>query len=272
MDQLPMNDPTVAPPRPAPLATQVRLLTVRLLQKVIREPAVTIPNLAISVFFLFTYNGAFGNSGVTSFPGVGGNYLNFILPVTVLFSSISGGAAGLTLVADLETGYFRRQLSMPLSRSAIVLAAIMLGAIQVLVQATLIMTLGLIMGADPAAGFGGILALLGFALLWGMGFAGYSVATGLKTGNAQAAQAATFIFFPLMFLAPVFLPMDQLAGWIQAIAKVNPTTYMLEAMRSVMIQGWVASSLIKGLAAGGAFAVITLTLAVRVARSKTSRA
>ena len=263
---------TAAPAKPAPLATQVRLLTVRLIRKVLREPAVTIPNLAISAFFLFTYNGAFGSSGVTSFPGVGGNYLNFILPVTVLFSSISGGAAGLTLVQDLETGYFRRQLSMPLSRSAIVLAAIMLGAIQVLVQACLIMTIGLIMGADPATGIGGIFALLGFALLWGMGFAGYSVATGLKTGNAQAAQAATFIFFPLMFLAPVFLPMNELAAWIQAVAKVNPTTYMLEAMRSVMIQGWVTSALLKGLLAGGLFAVITLTAAVRVARSKTSRA
>lgn len=263
---------TAAPARPAPLATQVRLLTGRLIRKVLREPAVTIPNLAISAFFLFTYNGAFGSSGVTSFPGVGGNYLNFILPVTVLFSSISGGAAGLTLVQDLETGYFRRQLAMPLSRSAIVLAAILLGAIQVLVQACLIMTIGLLMGANPATGIGGIFALLGFALLWGMGFAGYSVATGLKTGNAQAAQAATFIFFPLMFLAPVFLPMEQLAGWIQAIAKVNPTTYMLEAMRSVMITGWVASSLLKGLLAGGIFALVTLTAAVRVARSKTSRA
>ena len=267
-----MSDPTVAPTKPAPLATQVVLLTKRLLLKVLREPAVTIPNLAISVFFLFTYNGAFGSSGVTQFPGVGGNYLNFILPVTILFSSISGGAAGLTLVADLETGYFRRQLTMPLGRSAIVLAAILLGALQVLLQASLIMVLGLLLGADPAAGFLGILVLLGFALIWGMGFAGYSVATGLKTGNAQAAQAASFVFFPLMFLAPVFLPMAQLAGWIQAVAKVNPTTYMLEAMRSVMIQGWVWSSIAKGLLAGGLFAVITLTIAVRVARSKTSRA
>lgn len=267
-----MSDPSVAPTKPAPLATQVALLTKRLLLKVLREPAVTIPNLAISVFFLFTYNGAFGSSGVTQFPGVGGNYLNFILPVTILFSSISGGAAGLTLVADLETGYFRRQLTMPLARSAIVLAAILLGALQVLLQASLIMVLGLILGADPAAGFLGILVLLGFALIWGMGFAGYSVATGLKTGNAQAAQAASFVFFPLMFLAPVFLPIDQLAGWIQAVAKVNPTTYMLEAMRSVMIEGWVWSSLAKGLLAGGLFALVTLTIAVRVARSKTSRA
>ena len=264
-------DATLAPTKPAPLGTQVALLTKRLLLKTLREPAVTLPNLAISAFFLFTYNGAFGSSGVTSFPGVGGNYINFILPVSVLFASLSAGASGLTLVADLETGYFRRQLSMPLSRSAIVLAAILLGAIQCLAQAVLIMVIGMFLGADPAAGFFGVLALLGFSLLWGMGFAGYSVATGLKTGNAQAAQAASFIFFPLMFLAPVFLPMSQLAGWIQAVAKVNPTTYMLEAMRSVMIEGWVASSLLKGLAAGGIFAAITLTAAVRVTRSKTSR-
>lgn len=180
-----------------------------------------------------------------------------------------GGAAGLTLVSDLESGYFCRQLSMPLSRTAIVFSAMCLGAIQCSVQSLLIIGIGLALGASPATGALGLLALLLFALLWGLGFAGYSVATGLKTGTPQAAQAATFIFFPLMFLAPVFLPKDQLAPWIQAIATVNPTTYMLEGMRSLMIDGWVFSALGKALLAGGLFALLTLSLAAFVARRAT---
>ncbi|MFM9045252.1 MAG: hypothetical protein ACKOL0_05585, partial [Solirubrobacterales bacterium] len=102
-----MSEPI--PTSPAPLATgvafpvQVALLTRRFVRNLIRQPAVLLPNLGISVFFLIVYYGSFGDS-----PAVvqltGGNYLNFVLPVTVLFASISGGAAGLTLVEDLESG------------------------------------------------------------------------------------------------------------------------------------------------------------------------
>ena len=269
-----MSKPLSTAPAPATTGVafpvQVALLTRRLVRNLIRQPAVLLPNLGISVFFLIVYYGSFGDS-----PAVvqltGGNYLNFVLPVTVLFASISGGAAGLTLVEDLESGYFRRQLAMPLSRTAIVLSAMLLGALQVTVEAILIIGVGLILGADPVTGFPGLLAVLLFSLLWGLGFAGYSVATGLLTGNARAAQSATFIFFPLLFLAPVFLPFDQLAPWIQVVARVNPTTYMLEGMRSLMIDGWVAWPLAKALIAGTLFAGITLTWAARVAVRKTSR-
>ena len=269
-----MSEPLSTAPAPATTGVafpvQVALLTRRFVRNLIRQPAVLLPNLGISVFFLIVYYGSFGDS-----PAVvqltGGNYLNFVLPVTVLFASISGGAAGLTLVEDLESGYFRRQLAMPLSRTAIVLSAMLLGALQVTVQAILVIGVRPILGADPVTGFPGLLAVLLFSLLWGLGFAGYSVATGLLTGNARAAQSATFIFFPLLFLAPVFLPFDQLAPWIQVVARVNPTTYMLEGMRSLMIDGWVAWPLAKALIAGTLFAGITLTWAARVAVRKTSR-
>lgn len=197
--------------------------------------------------------------------------MNFILPVSILSASVSGGAAGLILVGDAENGYLRRQLAMPISRAAIVIAPILLGALQVVVQAALLIAVGAAIGADPRTGAGGILALLGYALLWGLGFSGYSVATGLRTGNAQIAQTASFIFFPLIFLAPTFLPLAQLSPALRAIARVNPTTYVLEAMRALLISGWQAAPLLEGLAAGGGFAALTLLAAVLVARRETAR-
>lgn len=251
-------------------AGQVRLLLGRLGRRTLRTPAVTIPNIAISLFFLLVYQGLLGHSGPVS-ALVGGNYVNFILPVSILSASVSGGAAGLILVEDAESGYLRRQLTMPLSRAAIVIAPILLGALQVAVQALLLVLVGLAIGADPHTGLLGVLAVIGFALLWGLGFAGYSVATGLRTGNAAAAQAATFIFFPLIFLAPTFLPIGQLSPTLRVIAHVNPTTYVLEAMRALLITGWRTAPLLDGLAAGGGFALLMLVLAVAVARRETAR-
>lgn len=257
--------------REAGVASQVGLLTVRLIHRALRSPAVTLPNLLISVFFLLVYDGLLGGSAQVG-RLVGGNYTNFILPVIIVSAAVSGGSAGLILVEDLESGYFRRLLAMPLSRLAIVAAPMILGALQVAVQAVLVIVLGILLGASPATGVGGLVVLVGYALLWGLGFAGYSVATGLRTGNAQAAQAATFLFFPLVFIAPTFLPLDQLAPALRAVAHFNPTTYVLEGMRSLLIDGWQTGPLLRALAAGGGFALLTLTAALAVARRATSRA
>ena len=146
------------------------------------------------------------------------------------------------------------------------------GAIRVLLQASLIMLIGKIIGADPAVGTVGFLIVLSLAFIWGMGFAGYSVAAGVKSGSSQGAQAATFLFFPAIFLAPTFVPREALKGWLETAAAYNPTTYVIEAMRSVMVNGWELDVLFRGYLAAGIFAAITLTFAVISARKATEKA
>ena len=246
------------------------LLYRRLLRQQLRS-ITTFVNLLISVFFLAVYVGAFGDAGAVE-ATIGVDFTTFILPVTILNASIAGSAAGQLLVTDLESGYLRRLLTMPISRVALVLAPMLVGATLVTAQAALVVALGLVLGVDAAAGALGLVALLGLALLWGLAFAGYSVATGLLAGNAAAAQAASFIFFPLIFLSPTFLPRDQLQGWLRAASAANPTTYVLEAMRDLLIEGWEARSLLTGFVVIGGLSLVTLLWAAAVARRTTARA
>ena len=164
---------------------------------------------------------------------------------------------------------YKRQ---PISKWAIILAPILVGAMRVLIQAGLILSIGIIIGADPAAGIFGYFAVLGIAFLWGMGFAGYSVAAGVRSGSSQGAQAATFLFFPALFLAPTFTPRYALKGWLQTASAYNPTTYVIEAMRAIMIDGWVVDLVIKGVLISGGFALLTLSLAVLSAKKATEKA
>ncbi len=127
------------------------------------------------------------------------------------------------------------------------------------------------LGASSAAGFLGYVVVMALAFLWGMAFAGYSVGAGLRTGNAQAAQAATILFFPLLFLTTTFVPKEALKPWMEVAATINPTTYVLEGMRSLLIQGWRVGPLLQGFAAVGAFAGLTLTWAWSTARRVTRR-
>ena len=256
---------------------QLRILTKRLILRVVRRPLAELPNIIISAFFLFVYDGAlggvFGGSAAgTPFDFAKGNFVNFILPVSIVSASVSGGASGVYLVEDIESGVFKRYQGMPISKWAIILAPILVGAIRVLLQAGLILSIGSIIGADPAAGPLGYFAVLGIALLWGMGFAGYSVAAGVRSGSSQGAQAATFLFFPALFLAPTFTPRYALKGWLESAASYNPTTYVIEAMRAIMIDGWITDIIAKGVLFSGGFAVLTLTFAVVSARKATEKA
>ena len=257
--------------------TQLQILTKRLVLRVVRRPLAELPNIFISAFFLFVYDGAlggvFGGSAQgTPFDFANGNFVNFILPVSIVSASVSGGASGIYLVEDIVSGVFKRYQSMPISKWAIILAPMIVGAMRVLLQAGLIMVIGKIIGADPAVGTIGYFIVLSIAFLWGMGFAGYSVAAGVRSGSSQGAQAASFLFFPALFLAPTFVPREALRGWLATASAYNPTTYVIEAMRAIMVEGWINDMIFKGFIAAGSFAALTLTFAVLSARKATEKA
>jgi len=242
----------------------------RLLAQMVRGPE-TYGNVLISLFFLAVYTGAFGDAAAIE-RLTGADFLTFIIPLSVLNAAVAGSAAGQLLVQDLESGYLRRLLTLPVPRTAIVLAPMLAGATLVLVQAAAVLAVGLLAGVQVEAGPAGVPVVLALALLWGLAFAGYSVAVGLLAGNAAGAQTGVFLFFPLIFLAPTFLPREALQGWLETAAAFNPTTYVLEAMRGVLIDGWDTSQLALGFGVILALCVVTLLWATRVAGRATARA
>ena len=108
------------------------------------------------------------------------------------------------------------------------------------------------------------------AFLWGMAFAGYAAFMALKTKNAAAAQAATFAFFPLIFLSYTFVPKEYVtAGWLKVAATINPTTYVFDSMRSLLNTGWDWTSLLVGFGVTFGFATATGIMALWAARGAT---
>jgi ABC-2 type transport system permease protein len=249
--------------------SDILLLIARALKTTMRMPAAVIPNVAISVFFLFVFNS--GLSSVANLPGFKGSYLAFIIPVSIVSASVGGaGTAGQALVRDIESGYFTKLLLTPASRLALVWGPMVAAAIILVGQVVLILGLGLALGLKAAAGPAGMVLVLFFAFLWGMAFAGYAVAVALKTKNGAAAQAATFAFFPLIFLSTTFVPKEYItATWLKWAATVNPTTYVYDAMRSLLIDGWQARPLLIGAGVMLAFATLTGVLALWQARRAT---
>lgn len=85
--------------------------------------------------------------------------------------------------------------------------------------------------------------------LWSLAFAGFGYAIALKTGNPAAVNTSFLLFFPFLFLTSSYVPRDQLSGWLETVAAANPVTYLLEGLRSLLFEGWIAADLLQALAA-----------------------
>jgi ABC-2 type transport system permease protein len=249
---------------------QVYLMTVRTLITNLRVPAAIVPPLIISVFFLLVYNASL--SGAATFFLRGQSYLGFILPLSLISSALSGaGVAGQSIVRDIESGYFDKLTLTPIRRAALVLGPMIAGAILLGVLTVVVVLVAVLMGLEPETGFGGILAIIGFSMLLGVGFSGFTVGIALLTGSAAATQGASFLFFPLSFLTATFVPFDLLTGWIKTAALYNPITYILDAMRTVLNVGWDSEIILRGLSSVLAMSLVLFAWAWWSLRTRSQR-
>lgn len=252
----------------APFLQQVSMMMWRSLITNIRVPAVIIPPLIISVFFLFVYEASL--SGAATFFLRGQSYLGFILPLSVVSAALSGaGVAGQSIVRDIENGYFDKLMLTPVSRVALVLGPMITGAVLLGVQTLLLIIIALLMGLEPATGLAGLGGVLVFSMLLGVAFSGFTVGVALRSGSAGATQGAGFLFFPLSFLTATFVPLDLLTGWIKTAATYNPITYILEATRTIINVGWDAEIILRGLGSIGLLAVVLYVWAFMSLRART---
>jgi ABC-2 type transport system permease protein len=250
---------------------QLWLLTRRNLVTIIRTPEALIPPIGISVFFLIIYQSTLGRAA-NFIPSISGNYLGFILPLSIVSASLSGaGIAAQNVVRDIERGYFDKLLLTPVSRAVLLLSPILAGSVILGLQAAIVIGVALLLGLEVATGALGLLAVIGLAVLLGTGFAGFTVSAALGSGSAAATQSASFIFFPLTFLAPTFVPLSLLEGWLKVAAQVNPITYVLGAMRSIITTGWDGTAIWQGVIACLGLAAVTYALAAIALRARTRR-
>jgi ABC-2 type transport system permease protein len=247
---------------------QVLLLGGRAVRETVRTPDSTIPTLFIPLFFLAVNVGQAGRvfpSGTTDFLK-GQNYAAFQLPSSLLLAASFGGAA-LYLVEDIEGGYFDKLRASPVSRTAIVLGRLLAEAAKSVLISVIMVLISLPFGIRVASGPLGFLVLILLTSLWAIVFAGFMQVIALKTRSAAATQSGSLIFFPLLFLTPGFVPRDLLTRPMEIAASFNPVTYVMEALRSLILDGWAWGPLARGFAVAGVLFVVMVVLNVRLIRN-----
>ena len=250
------------------LLTDTILLTRRALNESIRQPANDFGNAVIPLFFFVVTIGAVGEVARSAF-GVD-DYKGFQLPVAILQGAAGmAGGSGLGMTSDIQSGYFEKLLLTSTPRPAIVLGRMLSDSIKAMGLSVLIIAVAILLGAGFETGPIGALVLVAAAGLFAFVYSGIGMAIALKTGSPQAAQAGFLIFFPLLFLAPTFAPITVFAKWMEVVARLNPVTYILEGMRSLVTSGWDGADLLQGAAATLGLGAVTMTLTALALRSRT---
>lgn len=212
----------------------VGALSRRGFNEIIRVPGASLPGvLAPSIFMLGTYS-VFG--GLALLPGFGGeDYLNWILPVGFIQSAaFTGAATGVNLARDIESGWFDRMLLAPAPRWVVLGGLVVSAGVRVLIPAVLLVAIGMIAGLHWP-GVGGIILSLICAALLAAVMAFWSCGLAMKFRSQDAAPLMQSSGFMLMQLSAVYAPIALLAPWLQHVARANPFTYVLDAVRAPYI-------------------------------------
>jgi ABC-2 type transport system permease protein len=239
----------------------------RSLRGLIRNKEAVIPPLIIGAFFFVVNVGAFQKLG-EKFANTG-NYKAFQLPPAIIFAVTGLSQAG-SVVDDIKSGYFDRMLATPIKRITLLLGLMMADFVLACVLTIPIIAVAMAFGVRFTTGIVGIVVFILLSGLWGLAFTGFSYAIALKTANPAAVNSAFLIFFPFAFLTTGTVPKDAMTGWLQSLVVLNPVTYLLEGLRSIITEGWSTKLLGTGLAIGGVFAV-SFSLALLALRGRVAR-
>jgi ABC-2 type transport system permease protein len=253
--------------RPAGFIPDCVAVATRSVRAVPREIEFIVPALVVPVFFYVINIGALSKAAEA---GTNLDFKAFQLPVAILFA-VTGLSRASALVTDIQNGYFDRLLMTPIRRLALLLGLMMADLFLILTLSVLVLGMGLAVGVRFDTGIPGMLLFLAIAGLWGLAFTGFTYAIALKTGNPAAVNTSFVLFFPLMFLTTSFLPMEALEGWLQAFAKWNPMTYLLQAMRSLLYGGWDWYDLFLGFLAIAGVGLVSMSLAFWALHSRLRR-
>lgn len=256
-------------PRSAGFLHDLSTVSLRAIRLTLREPEAFVPALIIPVFFFVVNVGALQSFVEGSLPP-GFDYKAFQLPVSVIFAVTGVSRAG-SLVIDIQDGYFDRLLLTPVKRGTLLLGLMSADLALILALAIPVTLLGLLVGVSSATGILGLVVFVIIGGLWGLAFTGFPYAIALRTGNPAAVNNAFLLFFPFAFLTTAYLPEEQMTGWLATAAKFNPVTYLLDAMRTMLMVGWDAESLLKGLAAIAVVGAVAFGLAFAALRGRVRR-
>lgn len=223
---------------------------------------VTITPVMFLLMFTYLYGGAIeGSTDV---------YLQYIMPgilaMTVVFTTVY---SGVTINTDLTKGVIDRFRSLPLWQPSPLVGALLGDTVRYLMAGTILIVLGLILGYEPPAGAGGLLAGLALVVVFSFGLSWVFTTLGLLMRAPNAVMNAGFMaIFPLTFISNAFVKPSTLPGWLEAFVNVNPISHLVTATRDLLEGPRLGIEIVVALGTAAALTAVFLPITTRLYRRR----
>jgi len=204
----------------------------RSIHNFLTNPAFLVPGIVFPLFFFTAFAG--GLSAISKAPGFDfeGGYTAFQFVFVLLQSAAFGGVfTGFGIARDFETGFARRYLLGATDRRGIVAGYAIAALARALITWTILTVVAMIAGMEVGGSGAEIFGLYGLAVLVNLAATMWAAGVAMRVRSIQGGPLMQFPTFLVLFLAPVYVPLSLLSGWIHAVASINPITALLEAGR-----------------------------------------
>jgi ABC-2 type transport system permease protein/oleandomycin transport system permease protein len=213
--------------------------------------------MLLVLMFRYVFGGAIA--------GVHGSYVNYLMPgifvQTVMFGAVTSAVG---MAEDLQKGVIERFRALPMARAAVVTGRTLSDLVRNLGSIVLMTALGFAVGFRVQTNAAAFMAGLGLLLLFSWSITWGFALLGLVVNNPETAQLATFpVLLPFTFASSAFVPVALMPGWLQAFAKHQPVTQVVDACRALMIGGPTARPVLIALAWSIGLLAVLAPLAVR---------
>ncbi len=171
------------------------------------------------------------------------NYISFLAAGVVVMTVLNNGlAGGVDLLFDKENGFLERLMATPIRRSSVILSRFLFVMAITAMQILVILGVAFLFDVRPETGFLGIAVILFIGMLFGVGLTSISMAMAFSVkSHGDFFSVLGFLSLPMIFLSSALVPLSAMPGWMQTLAWLNPMTWVIDAVRPLILTGWEAA-------------------------------
>lgn len=223
---------------------EVFALTQRWIKRLSREKFSMLFTLVQPmIFWLIFFGNLFKHSAAANVLQGAPDYMSFLAAGVVVMTVLNNGlAGGVDLLFDKENGFLERLMSTPIHRTSVILSRYLFVMMITSMQILVILAVAFFFGVKAKTGILGIFVIMLIGMLFGIGLTAISMAMAFSVkSHGDFFSVLGFLSLPMIFLSSALVPLQAMPGWMQVVAAFNPMTWVIEAVRPLIIAGWSAA-------------------------------
>ncbi len=219
---------------------EISALTLRWVRRLSRERFSMLFTLVQPMLFWLIFFGNLFQRAADTQVVQAPTYISFLAAGVVVMTVLNNGlAGGVDLLFDKENGFLERLMSTPIRRSSIILSRFLFVMSVTSLQILVILGVAFLFGVRPATGLLGVAVILLIGMLFGVGLTAISMAMAFSVkSHGDFFSVLGFLSLPMIFLSSALVPLSAMPAWMSFLARFNPMTWAIEAVRPLILSGW----------------------------------